>query len=104
MAKNLSGKTVLITGASSGIGRSTAFEFARASPSSLKLVLTARRLDRLEEIKQKIHEEMGPGVEVLVKHFDVSKPDGAETLVEELPYGFRDIDILVNNAYEIRLP
>lgn len=41
-AKSLSSKTILITGASSGIGRSTALEFARASPQDLKLIITAK--------------------------------------------------------------
>jgi 3-hydroxy acid dehydrogenase/malonic semialdehyde reductase len=98
MAKNLEGKTVLITGASSGIGRSTAFEFARTSPQNLKLVLTARRIDRLHEISTKIREEVGDGVQVCVKQLDVSKPEEVSGLVEALPQEFQDIDILVNNA------
>jgi 3-hydroxy acid dehydrogenase/malonic semialdehyde reductase len=98
MARNLAGKTVLITGASSGIGRSTAFEFARSSPESLKLIVTARRLDRLLDISEKIREEVGDGVEVCVKQLDVSKPDEVNALVEGLPPQFRNIDVLVNNA------
>ncbi|KAH7071329.1 hypothetical protein BKA63DRAFT_70997 [Paraphoma chrysanthemicola] len=98
MAKNLAGKTVLITGASSGIGRSTAFEFARTSPDNLKLIVTARRVDRLHEIAQQIREEVGNGVKVYAKQLDVSKPEEVTGLVESLPEEFRDIDILVNNA------
>ncbi|KAH7079556.1 hypothetical protein FB567DRAFT_595549 [Paraphoma chrysanthemicola] len=98
MAKNLAGKTVLITGASSGIGRSTAFEFARTSPENLKLIITARRVDRLHEIAQQIREEVGNGVKVYAKQLDVSKPEEVTGLVESLPEEFRDIDILVNNA------
>lgn len=98
MAKTLAGKTVLITGASAGIGRSTAFEFARTSPQDLKLIITARRVDRLHEISKEIQEEVGEGVQVCVKQLDVSRPEEVERLVEQLPEEFRDIDILVNNA------
>ncbi|KAF2113862.1 oxidoreductase [Lophiotrema nucula] len=96
--KNLTGKTILITGASSGIGRSTAFEFARSSPSDLKLILTARRLDRLEQIKDEIRKEVGDGVRVHIQKLDVSKPDEIEGLVDKLPEDFRGVDVLVNNA------
>ena len=98
MAKTLAGKTVLITGASSGIGRSTAFEFARTSPQDFKLIITARRVDRLHEISKEIKEEFGDGVQVCVKQLDVSKPEEVNGLVEGLPQRFRDIDVLVNNA------
>jgi 3-hydroxy acid dehydrogenase/malonic semialdehyde reductase len=98
MAKNLHGKTILITGASSGIGRSTAFEFARTSPQNLKLILTARRVDRLHDISSKILEEVGNGVRLCVKQLDVSKPEEVSGLVEGLPEEFRNIDILINNA------
>ena len=98
MARNLAGKTILITGASSGIGRSTAFEFARTSPDSLKLIIIARRVDRLHEISTKINEEIGDGVQVCVRQLDVSNPDEISGLVEALPPEFRDIDVLVNNA------
>ncbi|KAF1847733.1 NAD(P)-binding protein [Cucurbitaria berberidis CBS 394.84] len=98
MAKNLAGKIVLITGASSGIGRSTAFEFARTSPSSLKLILTARRVDRLHDIAYQIREEVGNDVRVCIQQLDVSNPDEVEALIAGLPEEFRDVDILVNNA------
>jgi 3-hydroxy acid dehydrogenase / malonic semialdehyde reductase len=98
MAKNLAGKTVLITGASSGIGRSTALEFARTSPDDLKIIITARRVERLHEIAAQINQEVGAGVQVHAKQLDVSKPEEVSRLVEELPPEFRDIDILINNA------
>jgi len=99
-ARKLSGKTVLITGASSGIGRSAAFEFARASPQSLSLslILAARRIDRLREIAHQIELENGEGVRVHVVQLDVSRPDEVARLVPELPDEFRQIDVLVNNA------
>lgn len=97
-AKRLEGKTILITGASSGIGRSTAFEFARTAPKSLRLILTARRIDTLTQIAQEIVGEVGEGVKVLPVKLDVSNPDEVRSLVGQLPEEFRDIDVLVNNA------
>lgn len=98
-SKRLSGKTVLITGASSGIGRSTALEFARTSPSSLKLILTARRIDTLKEVAEQVKKETGDGVQVLPVKLDVSDPNAVRGFVASLPEEWRDIDILVNNAY-----
>ena len=98
MGKRLSGKTVLITGASSGIGKSTALEFARTSPSSLKLILTARRIDSLKALAAEITKEVGEGVQVLPVQLDVSKPDQVRGFVQGLPEEYRHIDVLVNNA------
>jgi len=98
MAKRLEGKTVVVTGASAGIGRSTAKEFARTSPKNLKIVVTARRIDSLNELAQEIKEEVGEGVKVLPVKLDVSNPEEVRGFVSGLPAEFQDIDILVNNA------
>ncbi|KAI4228615.1 MAG: hypothetical protein L6R36_001471 [Xanthoria steineri] len=98
MGKRLQGKTIVITGASSGIGRSTAREFARTSPKNLKLILTARRLDSLKALATEIQEEVGSGVQVLPLKLDVSKPDEVRGFVGSLPAEFKEIDVLVNNA------
>jgi len=103
VAKRLEGKTVLITGASSGIGRSCAFEFARTAPKDLRLILTARRLDKLHEIAAEIKNEVGSGVQVLPVSLDVSKPDEVRNLVPQLPEEWRDINILVNNAWVLAI-
>lgn len=98
MAKRLEGKTVLITGASSGIGYSTAKEFARTSPANLKLIVTARRLPALQKLQEEIKAEVGDGVKVLPVQLDVSKPEEITKFVKELPEEFKDVDVLVNNA------
>ncbi|KAK8033472.1 oxidoreductase [Apiospora marii] len=98
VAKRLEGKTIVITGASSGIGRSTAFEFARTAPKNLKLILTARRIDSLKQIADEIAKEVGDGVKVLPVQLDVSKPEEIRGFVEGLPAEFKEIDVLVNNA------
>jgi 3-hydroxy acid dehydrogenase/malonic semialdehyde reductase len=97
-SKNLQGKTVLITGASSGIGRSCAFEFARTSPASIKLILTARRVDRLHSISEQIISELGNGVKIHAVKLDVSKSSEVSQLFHDLPKEFGDVDVLVNNA------
>lgn len=98
VSKRLEGKTIVVTGASSGIGRSTALEFARTSPKNLRLILTARRIDVLEEVKKDIEKEVGEGVKVLTVKLDVSKPEEVKGFVGGLPEEWREIDVLVNNA------
>jgi 3-hydroxy acid dehydrogenase/malonic semialdehyde reductase len=98
MAQRLEGKTIVVTGASSGIGRSTAIEFARTSPKNLRLILTARRIDTLKEVAAEIKKEVGEGVKVLPFKLDVSSPDEVRGFVGNLPEDWRSIDVLVNNA------
>jgi hypothetical protein len=99
MGYRLAGKTILITGASSGIGRSTAKEFARTCPSNLKLILAARRFDSLQTLADEIRSEVGDGVRVFPIKLDVSKFEDTSSFIGKLPDEFKDIDILVNNAY-----
>jgi 3-hydroxy acid dehydrogenase/malonic semialdehyde reductase len=103
MSKRLEGKTIVITGASSGIGRSTAVEFARTSPKNLRLILTARRIDTLKEVAKQIEKEVGSGVKVLPFKLDVSKPEEVRGFVGNLPEEWRNIDVLVNNAWVLCL-
>lgn len=74
-------------------------EFARTSPKNLKLILTARRIDTLKEIAEQIKKEIGEGVKVLPVKLDVSKPEEVRNFVGSLPDEFKEIDVLVNNAY-----
>lgn len=95
--ERLQGKTVLITGASSGIGEATARELAEAAEGDLKFILTARRKDRLESLKAEL-ELRYAAVKILAIQLDVSRLDNIKKFVEDLPREFADIDVLINNA------
>ena len=90
---SLQGKIVLITGASSGIGKATAMAFAHEGS---RLLLCARRLDRLEELQQALTAAGAASVHVF--KLDVQLRTEVESALADLPADLRDIDILVNNA------
>lgn len=81
--------TVLVTGASSGIGRACARAFAAAGA---RLLLCARRADRLARLVEDLDTDS--------RHFalDVRDREAVDAAVADLPSGWRDIDVLVNNA------
>ncbi|KAG7878686.1 hypothetical protein KL938_003829 [Ogataea parapolymorpha] len=97
MRCSLRGKTVLITGASAGIGLETARAFADEAEGDIRLVLTARRIDRLENTKTGL-EEQYPRIKIFVAQLDIQKPDAVRQFVLSLPQEFSEIDILINNA------
>lgn len=82
-------KTILITGASSGIGLACAQVFAKEGSN---LILFARRFDRLKEIQKELTESYK--IQVTIKQVDVRNKDEVDNAVKDLPA----IDILVNNA------
>ena len=86
-------RTVLITGASSGIGEAFADVFAA---EGFDLVLAARREDRLRQVAARLVQQHGARVEVLV--IDLSAPAAAVGLCAELGARGLAIDVLVNNA------
>ncbi|KAG7665212.1 uncharacterized protein J8A68_001268 [[Candida] subhashii] len=96
-AERLANETVLITGASAGIGEATAKELASAANGKLKLILTARRKDRLDSVAKQLTETY-PDIKVHTAELDVSKTETIAPLLESLPEEFKDIDILINNA------
>lgn len=89
----LTGKTALITGASAGIGLATAEVFAR---EGARLILTARRLERLDKLSQKLRNDHN--AEILNLRLDVKNKKGVESAIDSLPAEWQNIDILVNNA------
>jgi 3-hydroxy acid dehydrogenase / malonic semialdehyde reductase len=92
----------LITGASAGIGKATAVEFAKtAAPDSIKIIITARRVEVLEELKKEIETKYSNAKVYPVK-LDVSNPDQVRNLVKGLPKEVQHVDILVNNAYFLK--
>jgi NAD(P)-dependent dehydrogenase (short-subunit alcohol dehydrogenase family) len=91
MGEMLKGRTALITGASSGIGLAVARRFAE---EGARLVLAARRVDRLETLAAEVR---GLGVDVLVRPTDVTQEDQVVGLFADAE-AFGEIDILVNNA------
>ncbi len=85
-------RVVIVTGASSGIGRATALEFARQGS---KVVLAARSSDRLAALEEEIN---SMGAEVLSCITDVAIEEDCRILVEKTVEKFGTVDILVNNA------
>ena len=88
----LEGKVAVITGASSGIGEGTAELFVKEGAA---VVLTARRVDRLNALAEKIEKAGGT---VLVVPGDVTKVEDVRNVIEQTITTFGKIDILVNNA------
>jgi 3-hydroxy acid dehydrogenase/malonic semialdehyde reductase len=84
-------KTALITGATSGIGKATAYEFAK---HGINLILCGRRAERLQTIKK----ELDSLTKVYTLCFDVRDKTEVEKAINSLPNDFKTIDILINNA------
>ncbi|MFS4446515.1 SDR family oxidoreductase [Maribacter sp. 2307UL18-2] len=89
---DIKGKVIIITGASSGIGEATALKLAG---KGAKVVLTARREERLNELKEKIQNNDGTA---LVVTGDVTEKEDFENLVKTTLKEFGTIDALINNA------
>ncbi len=90
---NDNGLTVMITGATSGIGRATAEVFAK---NGYRLILTGRRNDRLEDIKTTFETTYNNRIQTL--NFDVRSLEGIKNAVSTLEEDFKHVDILINNA------
>tara|TARA_R110000868_G_scaffold238647_2_gene493128 strand:- start:1765 stop:2517 length:753 start_codon:yes stop_codon:yes gene_type:complete len=84
-------KTALITGATSGIGEATAYEFAK---NGIKLILCGRRLGRLKTIQTALEKL----TDVHILNFDVRDKQATFDAIKSLPDNFKTIDILINNA------
>lgn len=88
----LDGKVVVITGASKGIGKATAFAFAEAGA---KVVLAARTPETLEQVAMKLKEG---GAEALAVPTDVTNVDAVKQLIQRTLDVYQHVDILINNA------
>lgn len=86
-------KTILITGATAGIGRATAFRFAE---EGYRLILTGRRKKNLQDIAAELKQKFN--TETVCLAFDIRDKSAMETCLDSLPEEWRNIDILVNNA------
>ncbi|RLD67330.1 MAG: short-chain dehydrogenase, partial [Bacteroidetes bacterium] len=86
-------QTVLITGASSGIGKELAYVFAK---NNFNLILVARRAEKLDEIKNDILTQYK--VEVHVITMDLSQLESANKLFKEVMTQKLNVDVLINNA------
>ena len=85
-------KVVIITGASSGIGKSLALEYAQLGAN---VVVAARSLDKLNELENNI---LKKNFNVLAVKADVSKEEDCKNLINETIKKYGSIDVLINNA------
>lgn len=92
MCENITGKVVVITGASSGNGEATA---RLLSANGARVVLGARRLDRIEALAKEL---AGRGGEARAVATDVTRRDQVQRLVDAAVQTFGRIDVLLNNA------
>ncbi len=86
-------RTALITGATSGIGEATACALASAG---WRIIVTGRRAERLKLLKKEL--KSAYDVDVLTLAFDVRDPFQVSASLGTLPEGWREVDLLVNNA------
>jgi NADP-dependent 3-hydroxy acid dehydrogenase YdfG len=85
-------KVVIVTGASSGIGYSTALKLSKAGA---KVAAGARRVEKLESLKKEVQQYGG---EMLVKKLDVTKKEDCDSFINLVNQTWNQIDILINNA------
>ena len=86
-------KTILITGATSGIGKACAEKFAAAK---YNLILTGRRAERLSALKEVL--QITHGIKAITCCFDVQKKEEVFEAINQLPDEWKSIEILINNA------
>lgn len=85
-------KVVIVTGASSGIGYATALALSKAGA---KVAAGARRVDKLESLKNEVQENGG---EILIKNLNVTKKEECDSFINLITKTWNRIDILINNA------
>ncbi|MCE5345928.1 MAG: SDR family NAD(P)-dependent oxidoreductase [Bacteroidales bacterium] len=86
-------RTIMITGATAGLGKATAVRFAK---NGYNIIITGRRKERLDELEKEL---LSYGeIKVLSLNFDVRKREDVASITGNLPEEWKAIDILVNNA------
>ena len=86
-------KTILITGATSGIGEACANLFAE---NGYQLILTGRRKEKLEKLADSLSSQYNRPI--LALNFDIANQNACENAIHNLPPQYKKIDILLNNA------
>ena len=84
-------RTICITGATAGFGESCARRFAKEGK---KMILLARRLERLKQLQQ----ELGGPEHIYISQLDVRDKNAINSVFESLPKDFEEIELLINNA------
>jgi len=93
VAESLKDKIVFITGASAGIGKSCAEQFAA---EGAKLILAARRIEKLHELAENLKEKHG--TDSVSYQLDVRDRNAVKNVIESFPQDWKSVDILLNNA------
>lgn len=86
-------RNILITGASSGIGKACAYRFASSGDN---VIITGRRVDRLRSIAKELEEKFN--IHCLALQMDVQKAESVINTIKSVPANFLPIDVLINNA------
>lgn len=89
----VNGKIALVTGGTSGIGKSCAIALAKLG---MNIIITGRRENLLEDVKKELEERYS--VKSLAIKLDVRDPQEVKEKLENLPTEWKDIDVLINNA------
>ncbi|XP_041368615.1 retinol dehydrogenase 14-like [Gigantopelta aegis] len=97
---DLTGKTVIVTGANSGIGYFTALDFATRNA---RVILACRNMDKATEACSKIKEETG-NKNIIAKHLELSSLKSVRKFADEIKKEEKRLHILVNNAGVLGLP
>lgn len=95
---DLSGKYVLVTGASKGIGRSTALSYAKAGASGIAVIARSDLSSLVEELKFAAKEAGKIEPKIITISADVTDRSAVEAAAEKVSNDFGQLDILINNA------
>jgi len=85
-------KIIMITGATAGFGKAAARKFAS---NGYNIIITGRRKERLDELEKELSSH---NIKVLALNFDVRSKTETNSAIENIPSGWKNIDILINNA------